>query len=729
MRFFRSISFQIWLPFAVVFLLLAVVAAWYYPSRQENVLRDQKEKELLEMARAVKVSLELSIESGNFTAIQKAFKALTKNQREVSVVIYSYNDSNEPEFISFFPANIDPGKLLGDSKTNFIVREDFSTPNFKGQVAVILPNQVIESIVTNLNRPVFIALISAFLFTTLLFYFVARRVSRPIYELTGFSKSLIEDVDIYDAAIKEGANEISILRNSLNALKDSLEVQRSENKKILSGLELEVKQRTAELRSAVRNLVSAQTSAKLVNYVYRIETDRFEFSDLTWELLVHEKIENPSFDHFLALINPDAKTFLEHSFDMVKAGQLRLQIEFNLFDLSIWVAMTGELQQDDSGKLQITGTLQDITDRKIAEAEIQKLSLVAKLSTNGILFTDKNRRIIWANESTERLTGYTLAEMIGKSPRMFQYEGTDKEIIKFLGQRLHQQKEARVEIQNQAKDGRLYWLELHIQPYFDEFKNLEGFLAIEVDITERKRYEQELQESLRKEVELNKMKSEFITLTSHEFRTPLTTIQSNIELLSFHIGKKYSSTDENVFRYTTRVSREIDRLTSLMNDILILGRIESGKLNFKPTEIDLTRLLTDLLEQHQFVIGETRKIQFKCQGIQRTFRADGSLLVHVFRNLFSNALKYSKDKPEPICTLHFLEGQIRIDIQDFGIGIPEEEIQNLFQSFSRASNAQDIQGTGLGLQIAKQFLDLHDASITMNSKLGEGTTVSVVFKT
>ena len=489
-----------------------------------------------------------------------------------------------------------------------------------------------------------------------------------------------------------------------------------------------MRSRTEELRFTIDKLGQAQTSARIGNFEFFRNTRSFSPSRMLLEILDLKDRVDFSLDDFLDLIVPAAHQSVLPLLLEVQPGNDTYEFDLKLRAGNKWIALSARCLPDTDGQygdVLVKGTIQDITDRKLAEAEVQKLSLVARLSTNGILITDPHKRIVWANQSAENLTGYTLAEMRGKSPSMFQFEETSRDTLAYIKEHLDQLKPVRTEIYNRSKNGRKYWLELHIQPFFDDYGNIDGYLAIEVDITDRKRYEEDLKQALSQEKELSSMKSRFITMTSHEFRTPLTTIQSNLELLSFYFSKNEEARSEKVDRYIGRLNKEVGRLTSLMNDILLLGRIDSGKMEFKPVPLRLDEILVDITLHQQFVASDDRKIELEISGSPADITADPVVMNHVFFNIFSNAIKYSPGAPPPLCKVVFNSHGVSVIVRDFGLGIPSADLPHIFESFHRGSNVSTIQGTGLGLQITRQFVEMHRGTIALQSEEGKGTTVTI----
>lgn len=193
----------------------------------------------------------------------------------------------------------------------------------------------------------------------------------------------------------------------------------------------------------------------------------------------------------------------------------------------------------------------------------------------------------------------------------------------------------------------------------------------------RKKAEEDLRRALEKEKELTELKSKLVSMTSHEFRTPLTTIQTNAEILTIRLKNQ----DEKVYKHLERIINEVSKLTRLMEDILLMGRYESGKILFQPTETDLVYLLDEIIQIRSQEDSEKRTISLITSGDVRKLIADPNLLNHALGNLISNSLKYSRGKKAPEATINFEAEQVEIKIRDYGIGIPEEERSKLFDTF------------------------------------------------
>ena len=246
-------------------------------------------------------------------------------------------------------------------------------------------------------------------------------------------------------------------------------------------------------------------------------------------------------------------------------------------------------------------------------------------------------------------------------------------------------------------------------------------LVIVRDITERKRAEEEVRKALEKEKELSELKSRFVSMTSHEFRTPLTTILSSAELLEYYSHKL---SQEKKLTHLQRIQAAVKHMTGLLNDVLLIGKAEAGKLEFNGSALDFAQFCRDLVEEMQLTAG-THTIAFRTQGECTNAYLDEKLLRQILSNLLSNAIKYSPQTGtvdfEVICK----QEEAIFRIQDRGIGIPAVDRAQLFNSFYRASNVGTISGTGLGLAIVKKSVDLHGGQIAVASVVGVGTTFEV----
>jgi PAS domain S-box-containing protein len=255
-----------------------------------------------------------------------------------------------------------------------------------------------------------------------------------------------------------------------------------------------------------------------------------------------------------------------------------------------------------------------------------------------------------------------------------------------------------------------------------EINGEDHLLVMMVEISHRKQAEAELHRTLAREKELSQLKSNFVSMVSHEFRTPLGIIQSSAELLRDFHGKMQPDEREEQLK---SISRNTRRMAGMMEEVLVLSRLDAGKLIFEPAALDLNVFFRRVVDEVVSATSRRCPIELFLECIPSAAQADERLLGHIFTNLLSNAVKYSeagatveftarRDGSEAVCV-----------VRDRGIGISEIDQQQLFKAFHRGGNVGTRAGTGLGLLLVKRCADLHGGKVQVESRIGEGTTVTV----
>ena len=256
--------------------------------------------------------------------------------------------------------------------------------------------------------------------------------------------------------------------------------------------------------------------------------------------------------------------------------------------------------------------------------------------------------------------------------------------------------------------------------------------TLESEIKTRKKAEQalrmseaDLKTSLAKERELNELKSRFVAMASHEFRTPLSTIFSSASLIA-----RYEELDmqEKRVRHIDRIKSNVGHLNGILNDFLSLGKIEEGKFDFFPEPIHLRVLCKEIKEELRTILKSGQDIEVTFNGSDDIFISDRRMLKQVFYNLLSNGIKYSGNNTVVQCDILNEAHTLIITISDQGVGIGIDDQKHLFKRFFRAKNVINISGTGLGLNIVKRYVDFLGGTISFKSKLNEGSTFTVVLK-
>ncbi|MEQ9404076.1 MAG: PAS domain-containing sensor histidine kinase [Cyclobacteriaceae bacterium] len=263
-------------------------------------------------------------------------------------------------------------------------------------------------------------------------------------------------------------------------------------------------------------------------------------------------------------------------------------------------------------------------------------------------------------------------------------------------------------------------LNLGLQSQIQERKLAEN--ALKKSLEDLKKAEHEILMSLEKEKELGVLKSRFVSMASHEFRTPLTTILSSANLIG-----KYNEAEQQESRqkHIERINKGVKNLTGILNDFLSLEKLESGVLKPKKDEFEVSNLIQEVVEEMTQTLKKDQEIVHN--AISLKVKTDEHVLRNILINLVSNASKYSGEGNKIEINVSNSKKKVTIDVIDSGIGIPKDEQKNMFQRFFRAANATNIEGTGLGLNIVKKYTELIDGELSFISDEGKGSTFTVVF--
>jgi signal transduction histidine kinase len=258
-----------------------------------------------------------------------------------------------------------------------------------------------------------------------------------------------------------------------------------------------------------------------------------------------------------------------------------------------------------------------------------------------------------------------------------------------------------------------------------EIKKLNSELEARVEERTKELNEaiKKLEVIIHKERELNELKSRFVTMASHEFRTPLSTILSSASLIS-----KYNNPDDEDKRakHIQRIKSSVNNLTGILNDFLSLSKLEEGKVHFNPVMFDFNELAEETLEEMEALVKAGQKIDYQKDRNENLIHLDKQAVKNILINLLSNAIKYSGENKTILFKTEVSNSILTIKVKDEGIGISETDKEYLFSRFFRGQNVTNIQGTGLGLNIVKRYVDLMNGSITCDSELNKGTTFTIL---
>lgn len=386
------------------------------------------------------------------------------------------------------------------------------------------------------------------------------------------------------------------------------------------------------------------------------------------------------------------------------------------------------------------------------------LNSIIKNAIDGII-TITDRGIIESiNPSACKLFGYAAEEVIGKNISMLMPKPESSNHDSYLNN-YQQSRERHVigigrEVNGLRKDGSIFPFRLAVTEVKHDQKTVyAGFihdlsrekeaekqirqyaLQLEELVSERtaslektvaalKQAKEEVSMSLKKEIELSQLKSRFVSMASHEFRTPLSSIQLSASLIG-----KYAGTDDraNIDKHIYKIKSSVSNLTVILNDFLSLEKLEAGKVESHFSEFDLVKLAEEIIEEMQLIAKENQHIIYQHTGSKSTLFLDPNLLKNCIVNLIGNAIKYSGENTFIEFNTELTANSCIVTVRDNGIGIPESDQKHLFEPFFRANNTGSIPGTGLGLNIVSRYTRLMNGSLNFKSKLNEGTTFSISF--
>jgi PAS domain S-box-containing protein len=446
------------------------------------------------------------------------------------------------------------------------------------------------------------------------------------------------------------------------------------------------------------------------------------------------------------LFTPESVALFGQNFPMFLERGFVNDLEFDLIrkdGSTLHVLINAVAIYDDSGSfLKSRSSVFDMTTLQQArhallerEMQLQQLAKeleqqsaflrsVIDVSPSMIFIKDFNGRFVLANTMTAKMYNTTVVNLVGKTDAEFNpsidevelFLQGDRQVIT-SGEPLHTE-EAVTNF-----NGEVRWLQTTKVPILGSDRQTTHVLGVSTDITERKQVENAVRQALEREKELGELKTRFVSMASHEFRTPLATILALTETL---VAYRHRLTEPEIDLRFTKIKLQIDHLKDIMDDVLLLGRMQARRMEFNPVMSDIDDLCRSVIDEFQSRPELGREIQYRVIGTNRRVMLDKKLIRQITNNLVSNAVKYSPAGSVVFVEIDFTDTQVRLRVKDAGIGIPEADLKHLFEPFHRASNVGAISGTGLGLVITKEAIELHGGTITVDSTLDSGSTFEVV---
>lgn len=401
----------------------------------------------------------------------------------------------------------------------------------------------------------------------------------------------------------------------------------------------------------------------------------------------------------------------------------------------VWVETSG-VEVEWEGVPAVLSFLIDITQRHELQQSLQRTlderETVLDRAMVGIAFLDPRGRLRWANTAMGRIFGVDAHSLVGGSLEPFY---TSREAYLATGSAVsaavHEGRDYEAELPMRRRDGRSFWV--HLSGKAVDARDLSrGTVWAVMDIDTRKRAEEEIRSAFDKQKELGELKSRFVSMTSHEFRTPLATILSSAELLE-HYAERLPAQERS--ELLAAIKHAVQRMKRMLDDVLLIGKAEAGRMSFDPEAVELRALCRSTIDETvrataalvaagggaRSAADTASRVVLDMPEGELHARVDGRLLRFILGNLLSNGLKYSPAGGPVTLALRAEAGELVFSVSDQGIGIPPEDLPRLFEPFHRARNVGTLPGTGLGLAIVRKAVDLHGGRIEVHSTPGAGT--------
>ncbi len=588
------------------------------------------------------------------------------------------------------------------------------------------------------RQVILVTLVLAALVLLFLSSMVAASLSRPIKYLSWVMKGLARGETYHDVPYFSLDNELGEMARAVNVFKNG----------IIARINAE-----AELRKTAERYNLAIKGSNSGIWDWDVTGRKSHYSESFMEVLgfaLEDRVTNDTL--LLEKIHPAHKEVYLRAIrnDLLK-GDHRIDLEIRVRHnngLYIWLQVIGWAVEETEGRItRAVGKIIDVSRLKETELELRahKVNLEKTVAERtkelqesqntlteainavpeGFILSDTEDRVILVNDLMKQYyptavsfmrAGAHLRDMIRAA---FPHESEEK-----IDRRMHNY--------SSAKSGEIRRLDSGIWLYVVR-KKIPGLgvIALYNDVTAFRQQEDELTEqaaklemALSSERELSELQRSFVSMASHEFRTPLAIIDGVAHRLSRNAGRGRLQ-PEDVLTRVTQIRSSVKRMVNLMESTLSAARMDSGKVRIKPGDCDLRAVIEEVCER-QRGISPSHNITTRLDELPGTLRGDGAALEQVFTNLLSNAVKYAPDAPDiKIRAWWRGEDTIMVSVRDYGLGIDEEDLPKMFGRFFRAKTSTGIAGTGIGLNLVKMFVEEHGGRVTVESRIGKGSTFTV----
>lgn len=645
-------------------LVIAIYTAFillYFPSQFEKQAMEAVNLHAESIAEMAAVNLGSAMYFEDIDNINQVIENIANVQDVAGVAVFNKNDTLMSRKFSF--KSIPSGKFFQENKTMLVSGTDLLVvtkpvlfnDEVLGKIVLSISLKRINTEVSNTRKTMTIISIGIFLLGLIAVFWVTALIRRPLSNLMNTFWRIAAG-DLSIRAEVDSTDEFGALARSFNKMVDELAVAQSDLENINRTLEDRVEERTYQLTREIEERKIAETQIQILN-----KELEFRVKERTSEL------------------------------------------EKTLKDLQI-----------------------EVEERLKVEEKLRFSDKVLKRVGAVVIVTDSNANIVYCSDYISVLLGFSAEEVLGKNWALFYSpeNGSPSKQIEQIAKIANSDEMIITDpyrLKVNTKDGSTKWMQ------WQDMKG-EGNTVVFVghDVTQLIEAEakllkanHEIEVSLQKERELNELKTRFVSMISHEYRTPLTVILTSTSLLKrfFEISDK-----ENFDKFIYKITSSVDTMTKLLEDVLIIGRSEAGRLIANIEEINPAEIIVDSIDDINHIYFKSQKFEFiDYSNGTATLKSDTSLIKQIITNLLSNAAKYSPNNSTIKTSLSYDKFGVEIKIQDTGMGMSQDDVNRIFDLFHRGGNVGAISGTGLGMPIVKRCVEALKGKIEINSKLGEGT--------
>lgn len=489
------------------------------------------------------------------------------------------------------------------------------------------------------------------------------------------------------------------------------------------------------LRESINKLAESEARFKyIVDHVTDIifqtdNTGNWVYLNKAWETIMEFDLEETIGEPFFNFLHPDdveknqllftplinrEKSYCSHEIRYItRSGKIK------------WIRVFATLLEDTEGNITgTTGTLKDITTEK---ENSYLYELLSKNVNDLVCLHEVDGTYMYVSPTIQVISGYLPGDLISKKPLDFIHPDDVPSVIRSL-EGLHKKNLSGIliEYRFRNKEGDYKWVETNIKSLYDAFYGRTLLVTSSRVIDERKKAEQQMMRALEIEKQLSNLKSKFVAMASHEFRTPMTAIKSCAEIAEMYLQNYEDETIIKTRDFIRIIDNEVDRLSELINDVLQLSKLESDTQPLNKKETDIEELVRKSIIRQNSLQNDHREARLWVEGSVRKAFIDPTHIGHAIDNLLSNAFKYSTGSAEPEVNLLFRDTELEILVKDHGIGVPMDEQSQIFNSFYRAKNTGAIKGTGIGLVLVHNFISMHKGRVFFESEPLKGSSFHVI---